>query len=170
MREILVFVYMLFFTCCVQQEPINNIVYSEKVKQDILLGAVDRSGFQAEQFRNWFNSEYTSYEVEKEIMDSISFDSWENMNITVILATWCPDSRRELPRFLKIIDYAEFPDENITYISLNRDKQVPGMDLSNLDIKKVPTMIFYRGDKEIGRIIESPIQSLEKDIYKFINN
>ena len=61
-------------------------------------------------------------------------------------------------------------NENITYISLNRDKQVPEMDFSHLDIKKVPTMIFYRGDKEIGRIIESPVQSLEKDICKLINN
>ena len=170
MRHIMVYVYMIFLTCCVQQKPINKIVYSEKVKQDILLGAIDRSGLQADQFRDWFNKEYTGYEVEKETMDSISFEYWNNINITIILATWCPDSRRELPRFLKIIDHTGFPEENITYISVNRDKEVPGMDLSHLDIKKVPTIIFYRMGEEIGRIIESPVQSLEKDIYKFINN
>jgi len=161
---------MVIYTCCVQQEPMNKIVYSEKAKQDILLGEVNRSGLLTDKFKDWFNTEYNSYEVGKETLDSISSESWDDVKITIILATWCPDSKRELPRFLKILDYLEYPEENITYISVNRDKLVPGMDLVNLNMKKVPTMIFYRTGNEIGRIIESPVQSLEKDIKIFINN
>ena len=170
MKKILVYVSLVIYTCCVQQEPMNKIVYSEKAKQDILLGEINRSGLLTDQFKDWFNREYNSYEVGKETLDSISIESWDDVKITIILATWCPDSKRELPRFLKILDYLEYPEENITYISVNRDKLVPGMDLANLNMKKVPTMIFYRAGNEIGRIIESPVQSLEKDIKKFMNN
>jgi hypothetical protein len=33
-----------------------------------------------------------------------------------------------------------------------------------------PTLIFFRGSKEIGRIIEKPVISLEKDIELIISS
>jgi len=35
-------------------------------------------------------------------------------------------------------------------------------------IEKIPTFIFIMNGKEIGRIIESPNESLEKDMLKII--
>jgi thiol-disulfide isomerase/thioredoxin len=167
MKEIAVFAFVLFLTGCVQQEPLNKVVYSERTSQDILLGKVDRTGFQLEQFSGWFNEEYNNYTVDKDILDSIPDSFREDIEITIILATWCPDSRRELPRFLKILDFLRFDEENINYFGVNREKVVPDLDLSHLGIEKVPTMILFRNGNEVGRIIESPVKTLEKDLLEF---
>jgi hypothetical protein len=36
------------------------------------------------------------------------------------------------------------------------------------DITNVPTFIFYRNGKEINRIVESPVISLEKDMLSIL--
>jgi len=170
MKHALWFIFLAFMACNTGEKTVNSIVYSEKTKQDILLGVVNRSGLQMEPFRAWFDENYSNYEVDKETIDSIPSTAWEGTEITVVLATWCPDSRREIPRFLKILDHAGFPDENIRLISVNREKKVPSMDLEYLNIQRVPTIFFFRDGAEIGRIIESPEQTLEQDIVKIMIN
>ncbi len=170
MKHTLWFVFLVLVACKTGNDSINTIVYSEKTKQDILLGPVNRSGFQIEPFREWFETNYSNYEMDEQTIDQIPSNAWEKIEITVVLATWCPDTRREIPRLLKILDYAEVPDEQIRLISVNRDKKVPSMDLEHLDIQRVPTMIFFRNGEEIGRIIESPEQTLEQDIVHIMIN
>ncbi len=164
------FLFLALVACKTGENSINTIVYSEETRQDILLGPVNKSGFHLEPFQKWFETNYSNYEVEKKTMDSISLSTWEGIEITVVLATWCPDTRRELPRLLKILDYAEVPDEHIRLISVNREKKVPSMDLDYLNIQRVPTMIFFRDGEEIGRIVESPEKTLEQDMLKIMIN
>ncbi len=170
MKHALWFIFLAFIACNTGGKTVNTIVYSEKTQQDILLGAINRSGLQMEPFRVWFDENYSNYTVDKKTLDSIPLTAWKGIKITVILATWCPDTRRELPRFLKILDYAGFPDENIRLISVNREKKAPAMDLEYLQIQRVPTIIFFRDGAEIGRIIESPEQTLEQDIVKIMTD
>jgi hypothetical protein len=40
------------------------------------------------------------------------------------------------------------------------------MNVDAMQIKNVPTFIFYREGMEIGRIIEKPTNSLESDLYE----
>jgi hypothetical protein len=41
-------------------------------------------------------------------------------------------------------------------------------DVDSLDIELVPTFIFYRKGMEIGRIVETPLQTMEEDIYRIL--
>ena len=170
MKYLLWFLFLTCIACNAGKKSINKIVYSEKMKQDILLGPIDKSGLQAEPCRTWYDDNYSNYQVDTKTIDAIPSEAWQGIKVTVVLATWCPDTRRELPRFLKILDHAGFPDKNIRLISVNRDKQVPSMDLDSLNIQRVPTMIFFRDDVEIGRIIEAPEQTLELAIAKIMIN
>ena len=90
------------------------------------------------------------------------------ITMTIVMGTWCSDSRREVPRFYKILDLIEFPSNSIDLISVNREKTVPDGDISELEILFVPTFIFYREETEIGRIIEIPEKTLEKDFLGII--
>jgi len=38
----------------------------------------------------------------------------------------------------------------------------------DLNITNIPTFIFYKNGKEMHRIVESPMESLEKDMLKII--
>jgi hypothetical protein len=68
------------------------------------------------------------------------------------------------------MDHLNFPEEKITLIGVNRNKKAPLKDYQNLQIEKVPTFIIYKNQKEIGRIVESPLKSLEKDLLNIIIN
>jgi hypothetical protein len=39
----------------------------------------------------------------------------------------------------------------------------PEKQEKRLNITHVPTFIYYRNEKELGRIVENPMESLEKD-------
>jgi len=86
------------------------------------------------------------------------------------MGTWCSDSRREVPNFYKILDKLNYPDNKITLINVDRKKNGIEIDVSKLNIELVPTFIVYRNNTEIGRIIETPNESLERDLLKILEN
>ncbi len=149
------------------QDKLNQIVIDEMIDEEILYGYCDREGLTTEPFNEWFQTEYNYYEIDQETLDMVNAELLVNVEIKVVLGTWCHDSQRELPRFYKIADYLDF--DNYMLIGVNRAKLAKGTEVDELNIELVPTFIFYNAGKEIGRIIESPIESLEKDIVEIIS-
>ena len=148
------------------QDKLNQIVIDEMIDEEILYGYCDREGLTTEPFNEWFQTEYNYYEIDQETLDMVNAELLVNVEIKIVLGTWCHDSQRELPRFYKIADYLDF--DNYMLIGVNRAKLAKGTEVDELNIELVPTFIFYNAGKEIGRIIESPIESLEKDIVEII--
>ena len=94
----------------------------------------------------------------------------DDINVVVFFGTWCHDSKRELPKALKIFNDIGINDENIELIAVGLDKKEPQGRAAKLNLLYTPTLIFFRGSKEIGRIIEKPAISLEKDIELIISS
>ncbi len=140
-----------------------HIITDGKTGGPMLIGLSHRSDYlERKDFKEWFNEEYVAYEIDDEtlsIIDKID----DKITLECYMGTWCSDSRREVPRFFKILDYLKFDDENLIIVSLDRNKQSPGKEEIGKNIHHVPTLIFYDDGKEIARIIESPINSLEED-------
>ena len=95
---------------------------------------------------------------------------YDDINVVVFFGTWCHDSKRELPKALKIFNKIGINDENIELIAVGLDKKEPLGRAAKLNLMYTPTLIFFRGSKEIGRIIEKPVISLEKDIELIISS
>jgi len=53
-------------------------------------------------------------------------------------------------------------------IMLDRDKKSGQNIEDGKDIHHVPTFIFLKNGTEIGRIVESPIESLEEDMFNIL--
>lgn len=111
----------------------------------------------------WYIEGYTAYQPAQEIMADLMGLGKDDLTITIVLGTWCPDSRREVPHFLKITDLWGFPRDKIRFIGVDINKVAPLEDYLNLGIERVPTFIFYENNIEKGRIIEVPVTSLEQD-------
>jgi len=136
----------------------------------ILIGECNRDAFTMEPFMEWYDIEYEEYTPDQTIIEKLKKDINNVSRIKIVMGSWCSDSQREVPRFYRIMDEAGIPDEKVELISVNRDKMVPGIDISALKIERVPTFIFYDGIKEQGRIIETPVETLEEDLLRILVN
>ncbi|HRP94451.1 MAG TPA: thioredoxin family protein, partial [Ignavibacteriaceae bacterium] len=119
-------------------------------------------------FNNTWTSEYESYKPDYEILDSLK-RKLEDINIKIVFRSTCSDSREQLPRFFKILIELNYNLNSITLIGINREKQGLSNEAEGLDIQFVPTIIFYKDGIEIGRIVETPYESLEKDLLKILS-
>ena len=80
------------------------------------------------------------------------------------MGTWCHDSKREVPRFYKILNTINYDKKNLQIVGLKKNKKGYFNDYSNYNIKNTPTFIFFQDGNEIGRIVEKPKGSLELQI------
>lgn len=154
-------------------QEINKMVFSEKTNSMFLLGACNRDAFAMPEFQEWFDRNYESYTPDHAIIDQLATLQLREIRITIFMGTWCSDSRREVPRFYHIADELGISDNQITLLMVNRDKLIPASDIEKYHIERVPTFIFYGTDKndpenEIGRIVESPVQTIEKDMLQIL--
>jgi len=146
----------------------SAIIKDPKTGKNMLIGISTKEAYQDSNFAKWFNFEYQDYNVDTNILNDHKAKII-NKKIIIVLGTWCSDSKREMPRFFKILDYIKFPEDNLKIINVDRDKHAFDSEVEDLDIELVPTFIIYDKDKEIGRIIETPQESLEKDLVNIVN-
>lgn len=108
----------------------------------------------------------TQYKPNKAVEDSLQAYK-KPTRVLVFFGTWCGDSRRNVPRFLKSIE----KNKNIKLDFYAVDRELnPGSDLAEkYNIKRVPTFIVMQNGAETGRIVEHPIRSVEQDLLDILN-
>ncbi|MEM6515905.1 MAG: thioredoxin family protein [Bacteroidota bacterium] len=171
MRYLFLIVISLACTLTMAQSLNNEAVNSRG--QNLLLGKIDKSGLNLDNYKAWFTENYGNYQPDETTIKSLK-GKLDDYSITIFMGTWCGDSKREVPRFYKIIEAIEFPQTNLNMIAVSNDysmyKQSPQHEEKGLNIHRVPTFIFYKDGQEVNRIVEHPVQSLEKDIQKIVSN
>jgi thiol-disulfide isomerase/thioredoxin len=133
-----------------------------------ILGYFNRDRLTHYPYSTFFQSGYDDYQPSTEALNNLLDIGHENITIKIVMGTWCSDSRREVPRYLKVLDLWNFPPGGVTYIGVDEEKQSPVGEYNNLDIVRVPTFIVYKNNIESGRIIENPVTSLEQDMVKIL--
>ena len=126
------------------------------------LGEINEQSFENGNYA-WYQSNKDNYEVNHDVVAEFAKDL-KDYKIEIFMGTWCGDSKRETPNFFEILDAANFPEDQITMYAVDTNKNTPSGIESEKDVRYVPTFIFYKGGKEVGRIVESPMNSLEEDI------
>jgi len=116
----------------------------------------------------WYVKGFDSYLYNSETLAELMKISKDGLEIKIVLGTWCPDSRREVPRFMRILDAWAFPETGLTFIGVDNAKISPVEEYEHLEIERVPTFIFYKNNIEAGRIIENPVSSLEQDMLNIL--
>lgn len=159
---------MVCFTALAQQT--NRVEFDTLKNQPVVLGVCTRAFLETfAPFNLRYQEEYNAYApvMEKGVAYSEMLDG---VTITIVLGTWCGDSREQLPRFFKVLDEIGYPSESLILLGTDGQKKIPGMDISGYGIVRVPTLIFHYKGKEIGRITETPVKSLEADLLDILKN
>lgn len=149
-------------------QELNQRGIDPKNQKEMLVGACDRSGLTTAPFAEWFNKEYAEYKIDTASLDLVK-PLMKGIKVVLVMATWCSDSRREVPRFYKILDYMAVKAKKMQVFSVDREKKAGVFPVDSYKATYVPTFIIYKKDKELGRIIESPAESLEKDLLKILS-
>jgi thiol-disulfide isomerase/thioredoxin len=149
-----------------KSDPPSVVNYSDQTTW--VLGYFNIDRLTNEPHSAWYIKGKDDYMPNTESINKLLDLSKEGLTIKIVLGTWCPDSRREVPRFMRVIDMWQFPYSKITFIGVDNAKLSPVGEYDKLDIQRVPTFIFYKNNIEAGRIIETPKTSLEQDIVNIL--
>jgi len=133
----------------------------------MLLGTHPMEDLQQAPYGDWFNKNYADYPVDSATANGLA-PLLKDKTFEIFLGTWCGDSKREVPRMLKILSYAGVKPEQVKLIMVDSHdslyKQSPAHEEKGKDIHRVPDLLVYSHDGEMNRIVEHPVVSLENDL------
>lgn len=168
MKQISIFSLLLVVISC--SAPINQ----EKENKDgeqILVGTINWDGLTTGNHGNWFVPGYKDYQVDETslaLIEPVIGDA----KIKLFLGTWCEDSQVQVPQFYKMLDHVGYDVSSMEIIALerleNRDLVGPNGEEEGMNITHVPTFIFYKDGQELGRIVEYPNRTIEKDMVEIL--
>ena len=117
-------------------------------------------------YASWYNKRYDEFELDE---TTYSWSSeLKDVEVDIYIGTWCGDSKKWVPSFLKVWGQLGLDRKKLGYTALydtdERYKQGPNGEEKGMQIHRVPTFIFKRNGKEIARIVETPQNDLLTDI------
>ncbi len=158
-------------------EKLGAHTYELEKYGTVLMGEVTREDI-TESIHDW-DAEYFYYTPDAELLGELEQYIY-GVHITIVLGTWCSDSRTQVPRLWKILEDLHYPISEVTMFTVGSSRFTAAKGIpSNVlkwsdalkkkhDVERVATFIITRDGEEIGRIIESPEESLEKDLLKIL--
>ena len=128
-------------------------------------GPITIDHLQKAPYLEWYNEsqdEYTSKLAPE------YFKKLEDVTVKIFVGTWCGDTKNYFPKFIKTWNQAHLSNDQLEIIAVHNSsdqyKQGPNGEDKSYGLHRVPTFIFYRDNKEIARIVETPITDIETDL------
>lgn len=149
----LFFLVMLFWSLAYSQDRSMCISTAKDsvTGQNILIGRVSRRDFSDS---SWYSENYSLYNPTEKLIRQIN-SLFDGDSVVIYFGSWCSDSQMWVPMFLHIVDRTALKN-HVSFVALPRSKGWRRQLTDGLEIEKVPTFVFYREGKEIGRIEEEP--------------
>jgi len=168
MKTQIVILTFLLLSVGVKAQKVNQIKLDDRIECSILFGRVTLEGLNDTFCSDWFKPEFRDYKIDVTILSQLKEKDLTGLKMTLVLGTWCHDSHQQVPRMIKVLKAMKFPMSSIEIFAMDTYKKAPGIDIKAINVKLVPTFIVYKGEKELGRIIESPNRSIEADLLEIL--
>jgi Thioredoxin len=144
--------------------PKNGIMIAkDKDGSKMLVGIADKSKLMDDKAFGWFKDGYTQYKPHAAAIKTIRMQA-SSLRIVVFGGTWCSDTHDLLPGFYKAMDDAGIKDSQIKLYLVNRDKKTKDGASDKYQITNVPTIIVFKGDVQLGKVVEIAKTNIEGDI------
>ena len=118
----------------------------------------------------WLEEGRAAYTPQAEVVADLTTALGDVDSVVVFYGSWCGDSRREVPKMLATLRAADFPEGRVVLVGVGDAsddrvgyKQSPDGATEGEAIYRVPTAIFRSGERELGRLLEKPKLSVERD-------
>ena len=158
--------YLMLCFLAVAGKAQSPLTYQNESGETHLAGPVSIADLRSEPFRSWFDESYAQMSVPEEL------PKWrkqlKNVQVDIYMGTWCGDSKRWVPRLIKLWEALGLHPKDLTICALyggeDRYKQGPNGEERGKKIHRVPTFIFKKAGAECARIVESPVTDLQRDL------
>lgn len=136
-------------------------------ERPILVGRVTRADLTTPPHSEWFDGPYSRYQPAAPVLDRLR-PLLSSVSVEAYFGTWCGDSRRQIPRLLRLLELGAFDEQHLSLVALSdrpmEFKQAPGNPERKRRVHRTPTIVVLRDGVEAGRIVETPAVSLEADL------
>jgi putative ABC transport system permease protein len=176
---IVVFIHQSIKSClmnkltCFMAACLLPLLLSAQTAEPQLWGKCSLDDLRKEPYAEWYTKNYADYEPNPEIIEQLKNVNWKDYSVSIFLGTWCGDSRREVPRFIKMLDAVGFLQREISLIAISAEDSVYKQSLTREErgrhIYRAPTFILSKKGGEVNRIVETPVVSLERDLLAILN-
>lgn len=166
-----IFIVSLISICMIFQlsaQYADGVLTDTLTGERMLYGEFDELVILENEFGDWYTSGYEHYEPLLDTIISLKEYLADEYQYIIVLGSWCPDSRREVPAMVKVLNLAGVEMSSVRFIGVDHRKQAPVVFLEELQIEKVPTLIVFKGEEEKGRIVETPEVSIEDDLLQIL--
>lgn len=147
----------------------EKTVETNELEEQMIIGKFDKNDLEKEPYTEWYSSNYESFEPEAESFQIID-EHINDYEIKIFMGTWCSDSKREVPKMIKILEKTDYDFDQLEMIAVDRNKTTPAQLEKQYDVSYVPTIIFLKDGKEVNRFVEySVAENMEEDIAKIVS-
>lgn len=158
------FIALLMFQSCASPA---YTVEMEAGGTKILKGYFERKDLERDTLLTWFKANYDLY-----VPDSASIKELkpltDGLHFLIVLGTWCGDSKHHVPKIYKIFDALGVSNKDVKLFGVDRSKNSADGTTEKFNVHRVPTLIVFHGDAELGRIVENPRETFEYDLLKIL--
>lgn len=130
-----------------------------------LWGTIQVDQLKKAPYADWFYEHYDDHQSSLTIDEGAQF---KDVTVKVFLGTWCGDTKKLLPRFIKSWEQLGLSLDQVEFIGLHNEedlyKQGPNRETIGYNIHRVPTFIFEKEGQEINRIVERTVFDLDTDM------
>jgi thiol-disulfide isomerase/thioredoxin len=159
----------LMLLCLVALWP---VVSNAQSADSHLLGSCSLSDLQKDPYAAWFTANYEGYTPNETVVKQLKNIRMKDYSVSIFFGTWCGDSQREIPRFIKLWDSLGLPQKALHLVAVDYSdslyKQSPGHEERGRHIYRVPTFIISENGNEVKRMVEYPVVSLERDLLSIL--
>lgn len=138
-----------------------------ETKEKMILGLCTWNEWK--QHSEWTTYDAPDYTPDAEILPRLAQAlNTQDVSLLIFGGSWCGDTKSEFPKYFKLFSALHFPQSSLSLHGVSRKKKEPTGIAERYSIKRVPTLIVLKGNNEIGRIVEYPTESIEKDLLNIL--
>ncbi|MFT6335217.1 MAG: tetratricopeptide (TPR) repeat protein [Saprospiraceae bacterium] len=139
--------------------------YINKKGDTHLWGKTTIEVFSFGDYAEWYSKNSKEY---KTSISAVEATLLSGIDVEIFVGTWCGDTKFLVPKFIETWKQLGLDPDRLSIMALHNEgsdyKQGPNKETVGKNIHRVPTFIFSKSNKEIGRIVERTVHDLDTDM------
>jgi len=118
----------------------------------ILIGPFTWLGWQKD--AGWKSYSADDYSPENDVLEKLrAVVSPEDISFLFFSASWCPDSKPEMPKLYKLLNAMDVSFDKVKLFGLDMNKKEPSGLAGDYNIECVPTFVVLKGGKRLAFLV-----------------